>query len=86
VNRSFSRSMFLADMHRLHFSALRELGTSLADIARFMYEVEIQQGLQRQGEDGRGIERLRSLALRMQHLPSKSSTVGTERCLQMDGY
>jgi hypothetical protein len=45
---------------------LRELGRSLADVAAFMHEVELEQGLSTQRADQRGIERLRALALRMQ--------------------
>lgn len=48
-----------------------ELGTSLADMAAFMQEVELQQGLATKGNDRRGIERLRLLALRMQKIPQQ---------------
>ncbi|KAF9563734.1 hypothetical protein CPC08DRAFT_816466 [Agrocybe pediades] len=53
--------------------ALRSLGMSLVDIAAFMEEVELEFGLDRgRQQDGRGIERLRLLALRMQSLPERS--------------
>jgi hypothetical protein len=45
---------------------LRELGRSLADVAAFMHEVELEQGFSVQRPDQRGIDRLRTLALRMQ--------------------
>jgi len=50
---------------QLQVSHLRELGTSLADVAAFMREIEIQQGYVTQKQDGRGIERLRCLALQL---------------------
>ncbi|KAG6878257.1 hypothetical protein C0993_010029 [Termitomyces sp. T159_Od127] len=43
------------------------LGTSLADVAAFMHEIELEMGmLSSNGTDQRGIDRLRSLALQMQ--------------------
>jgi hypothetical protein len=53
-------------MGRLQTSRLRELGTSLADIAAFMEEIELQQGFSTPTVDGRGIERLRFLALQLE--------------------
>ncbi|EIM88497.1 uncharacterized protein STEHIDRAFT_120660 [Stereum hirsutum FP-91666 SS1] len=48
---------------------LRELGPSLADIAAFMQEVEIQQGYTSpRKQDGRGIERLRRVALQLEEV------------------
>ncbi|THH33689.1 hypothetical protein EUX98_g619 [Antrodiella citrinella] len=44
---------------------LREVGKSLADVAAFMHEVEIQQGLANRPNDGRGIERIRQLAYKL---------------------
>ncbi|KAI0719535.1 hypothetical protein C8T65DRAFT_635676 [Cerioporus squamosus] len=41
------------------------LGTSLADMAAFMQEVEIRQGWPPRPDDGRGIERTRLLAKRL---------------------
>jgi len=46
-------------------SQLREVGKSLADVAAFMHEVEIQQGLANRPNDGRGIERIRQLAYKL---------------------
>jgi hypothetical protein len=51
---------------------LRELGTSLADVAAFMHETEVREGLETRGEDRRGIGRLRFLALRMHNSPERS--------------
>jgi len=45
---------------------------SLADVAAFMHEMEVEQGLSTRGVDQRGIERLRLLALKMQ-TPSQVS-------------
>ncbi|KAI0068891.1 hypothetical protein BV25DRAFT_1817814 [Artomyces pyxidatus] len=46
----------------------RNLGSSLADIAAFMQEIELKQGFITQKHDGRGIERLRRLALQLENL------------------
>ncbi|KAF9008744.1 hypothetical protein BDQ17DRAFT_72345 [Cyathus striatus] len=53
-------------------TALWALGSSLADVAAFMHETELTMGLQTQKHDQRGIERLRSLAWKMQNLPQGS--------------
>ncbi|KAG5732081.1 hypothetical protein E4T56_gene18805 [Termitomyces sp. T112] len=46
---------------------ISSLGTSLADVAAFMHEAELEMGmLSSNGKDQRGIDRLRSLALQMQ--------------------
>ncbi|KAF8484485.1 hypothetical protein DFH94DRAFT_598503, partial [Russula ochroleuca] len=47
-------------------SRLRELGTSLADVAAFMQEMELHQGLFTPRFDARGIERLRFLAMQFE--------------------
>ncbi|KAI0765508.1 hypothetical protein BC629DRAFT_1258936, partial [Irpex lacteus] len=47
---------------------LRDLSSSLADIAAFMHEVEVQQGFVSRKNDGRGIERIRQLAYRLQRI------------------
>jgi hypothetical protein len=47
---------------------LRDLGTSLADVAAFMQEIELQQGFFTPKLDGRGIERLRFLAMRFEEM------------------
>ncbi|KAH9899850.1 hypothetical protein C8Q73DRAFT_681267 [Cubamyces lactineus] len=46
---------------------LKELGKSLADTAAFIEEVEMRQGWTPRPQDGRGIERMRSLGKRLQH-------------------
>jgi hypothetical protein len=46
-------------------SILKDIGSSLADVAAFMHEVELRQGLP-PGVDQRGIDRIRKLALRLQ--------------------
>ena len=46
------------------------MSSSLADIAAFMHEVEVQQGFPARKNDGRGIERIRQLAYRLQNLPA----------------
>jgi hypothetical protein len=47
---------------------LRELGTSLADVATFMQEMELQQGFFTSRFDGKGIDRLRFLAMQFEGL------------------
>lgn len=49
--------------NRSQASTLKALGTSLAEVAAFMHEMELAMGLQ--GKRGR-IEQLRLLALKMQ--------------------
>jgi len=51
---------------------LSELGVSLADVAAFMQEIELGQGLTTKRRDQRGIERLRSVALKMRDLSQVS--------------
>ena len=53
---------------RAQILRLRELGTSLADVAAFMQEMELQQGFFTPRFDGRGIERLRFLAMQFEGL------------------
>ncbi|KAF8845742.1 hypothetical protein BDN67DRAFT_961374 [Paxillus ammoniavirescens] len=48
------------------FDLLPQLGLSLADLAAFMHEVELHQGLPSSATNDRGIEKLRSLALKLQ--------------------
>ncbi|KAF8639644.1 hypothetical protein AX17_000909 [Amanita inopinata Kibby_2008] len=67
------------DLHRLladaqpiraQTAALRALGTSLADIAAFMHEIELEMGIQSLSRDSqRRVDRLRILALRLENLP-----------------
>ncbi|KAI0248688.1 hypothetical protein BJV78DRAFT_1233617 [Lactifluus subvellereus] len=56
----------LVTSDRTQISRLRELGTSLADVAAFMQEIELQQGFFTPKVDGRGIERLRFLAMQLE--------------------
>ena len=51
-------------------TVFRELGVSLADIAAFMHEVDIRQGFWTQRTDNGEIERIRQIALRLQHIPA----------------
>lgn len=53
---------------RNQISRLRELGTSLADVAAFMQEIELQQGFITPRLDGGGIERLRFLAMQFEEM------------------
>ncbi|KAG5646454.1 hypothetical protein DXG03_003504 [Asterophora parasitica] len=52
-----------------HAATLRALGTSLADVAAFMHEIELEMGMpSSRKKDQRGIDRLRSLALFMERI------------------
>ena len=53
---------------RAQISRLRDLGTSLADVAAFMQEIELQQGFFMPRLDGGGIERLRFLAMQFEEM------------------
>ena len=48
---------------------LKAIGTSLADVAAFMHEMELHQGYPPRANDGRGIERIRQLAYKLQSEP-----------------
>lgn len=75
-----SRSILvLLHYGRSQLARLRELGPSLADVATFMQEMDIQQGYTTQKQDGRGIERLRRVALELEGLSKKTN--GTTVCL-----
>ncbi len=65
---------------RTQAETLRDLGTSLADIAAFMQEVEIKHGFIPKKDDGRGIERIRQMALKLQK-KVKGQDVGCSTCL-----
>ncbi|KAG2158919.1 uncharacterized protein EDB93DRAFT_1117050 [Suillus bovinus] len=52
---------------------LPQLGTSLADVAAFMYEVELHHGITSSAIDGHGVERLRRLALKFHIAQSEGS-------------
>ncbi|KAH7930013.1 hypothetical protein BV22DRAFT_972131, partial [Leucogyrophana mollusca] len=49
-----------------YLAVLPQLGLSLADIAAFMHEVELYQGLPSTPVNDHGVERLRMLALKLQ--------------------
>jgi hypothetical protein len=57
-----------AARYRAQISRLRELGTSLADVAAFMQAIELQQGFFTPRLEGGGIERLRFLAMRLEQM------------------
>ncbi|CDO75606.1 hypothetical protein BN946_scf184858.g46 [Trametes cinnabarina] len=60
---------------RTQFAAeLKELGQSLADTAAFIQEVEMRQGWPPRPADGRGIERTRRLAQRLQDFAAAMET------------
>ncbi|KAF8803832.1 hypothetical protein BYT27DRAFT_6721134 [Phlegmacium glaucopus] len=75
ANRIASDETIQTELHRLlqetqqsrdiQTTTLRALGVSLADIAAFIQEVELDFGMLSQGKDRRGVERMRSLALKM---------------------
>ncbi|GJE83994.1 hypothetical protein PsYK624_000680 [Phanerochaete sordida] len=50
---------------RTNLTTLRDLSPTLADIAAFMQEVELQQGFVTRKNDGRGIERIRQFAYKL---------------------
>ncbi|KAH9048967.1 hypothetical protein EDB84DRAFT_1454687 [Lactarius hengduanensis] len=68
----------LVTSNRIQTSRLRELGTSLADVAAFMQEIELQQGFFSPKVDGRGIERLRFLAMQFERM-GKTKDSGAEK-------
>jgi len=47
---------------------LKELGATIGHIAAFMDEIELKDGLERKGDDPRGIEKARAVALKLQSL------------------
>ncbi|KAG8218442.1 hypothetical protein J3R82DRAFT_4068 [Butyriboletus roseoflavus] len=57
-----------ASQHRLDL--FPRLGLSLADVAAFMHEVELHQGVSSSAIHNHGIERLRTLALKLQIPPT----------------
>ena len=64
-------------------ATLRDLGPSLADIAAFMHEVEVQQGYVSRKNDGRGIERIRQFAYRLQKMMMTQAEVDNVRNLRV---
>jgi hypothetical protein len=73
--KHFLRAISLDLTYSAQTATLSELGISLADVAAFMQEIEVEQGLPTNGtlKDQRGIERLRSVALRMRDLKAHVS-------------
>ncbi|TFK43209.1 hypothetical protein BDQ12DRAFT_674585 [Crucibulum laeve] len=60
-----------------HASILRALGPSLADVATFMYRIELEMGLtQKDLNNKQGVEHLRTLALKMQQLDDHGKVSG----------
>lgn len=56
-----------ADARRtLHTNSMREIGQSLGSIAGFMHELELGLGMNKKGEDPRGIEHIRAIAARLE--------------------
>ncbi|KAH9071654.1 hypothetical protein EDB83DRAFT_2517469 [Lactarius deliciosus] len=78
-SRRENRFQGLVASNRIQTSRLQELGTSLADVAAFMQEIELQQGFFSPRVDGRGIERLRFLAMQFERMgKTKDSGAGKE--------
>ncbi|KZT66030.1 hypothetical protein DAEQUDRAFT_813877 [Daedalea quercina L-15889] len=67
---------------RIYASSLKDVGRSLADVAAFMYEVEVRQGYVPRPDDRRGIERARQLAKRLQELPGTFASCTTSQMSQ----
>lgn len=60
--------MLTSFRHRLDL--FPRLGLSLADVAAFMHEAELNQGVPLSATHDHGIERLRTLALKLQISPT----------------
>jgi len=68
-----------AEQSRTQTAALRALGSSIADIAAFMHEVELQTGIEPLSRDARRrVDRLRSSALRLQNLTVTQQRAASE--------
>lgn len=65
---------------RARLAALRDLSPSLADIAAFMHEVEVQGGFAWRKNDGRGIERIRQFAYKLQNMLTVEAEAHDVRC------
>jgi len=74
----------LATSNRTQISRLRELGTSLADVAAFMQEIELQQGFFTPKVDGRGIERLRFLAMQLEGMGKTNTADADQKSSALD--
>ncbi|KAF9263599.1 hypothetical protein L218DRAFT_324504 [Marasmius fiardii PR-910] len=63
------RLLVAARVSRLHGESLRALGLSLAEIAAFMHENELRMPLIGKRGDGSRVDKVRSVALRLQNSP-----------------
>ncbi|KAF9221933.1 hypothetical protein BS17DRAFT_784182 [Gyrodon lividus] len=61
-------------LSRERLDLLPQLGLSLADVAAFMHEVELHQGLPSSAMDNHGVEKLRMLALKLQILSARDES------------
>ncbi|KAJ8086403.1 hypothetical protein PM082_005226 [Marasmius tenuissimus] len=59
---------------RSHGESLRTLGTSLADIAAFIHEMELRMPLLGKRGDRSRVEQMRQVALKLQNLPCEDTT------------
>lgn len=68
--------MLIVIVHRWNFKSFEGIGISLAHIAAFMHEIEIRDGLSagKSATDTRGIETVRTVALRLQAVQSRDDT------------
>ncbi|TFK55869.1 hypothetical protein OE88DRAFT_1652377 [Heliocybe sulcata] len=65
---------FDAEKQRIwsQLTVLQEVGLSLADVAAFMYEIELKSGYTARTGDAHGIERLRQTAMKLQKLQERA--------------
>ncbi|KZT20742.1 hypothetical protein NEOLEDRAFT_1140265 [Neolentinus lepideus HHB14362 ss-1] len=68
-----NQESFDAEKQRIwsQLTILQELGLSLADVAAFMYEIELKGGYTGRSGDAHGIERLRQTAMKLQKLQDR---------------
>jgi hypothetical protein len=67
---TFHLAFYLQSFDFFNRLPIHALGSSLADVAAFMQEVELDFGMNpTSGEDRRGIDRLRVLARQLQNQP-----------------
>ncbi|KAK2466475.1 hypothetical protein APHAL10511_002117 [Amanita phalloides] len=78
--RNLDKLLAEAQHSRTQTAALRALGSSLADIAAFMHETELQMGIQPLNKDAqRRVDRLRITALRLQNLTVMQQSADEEQ-------
>ncbi|KIJ70348.1 hypothetical protein HYDPIDRAFT_122059 [Hydnomerulius pinastri MD-312] len=70
TSRTWALIPLHSHLYRECLDVLPRLGISLADIAAFMHEVELHQGLPSSAMDDHGVEKLRMLALKLQKSPA----------------